>query len=76
MLILKTKQQNKKIDTNHKISTFFSIIVSTRIRNYLHPFKINSSDILFYPTSTVVLSKLIFWWEIAFLSFTKTPHIV
>ena len=46
ILILKNKQQNKKIDTKLWPPSF-SIIVLTRLRNDLHAFKINSSVILF-----------------------------
>ena len=39
------------------MAAIFSIIVSTRIRNDLHAFKMNSSSILFNSSSIAVLSK-------------------
>ena len=62
VLILKNKQ-NKKIDTKltqYGHHSLFSIIVSTRLRNGLHTFKINSSNILFRSSSIAVLSGPIF----------------
>ena len=48
---------------------FFSIIVSTHLRNDLHALKIKSSDILFHSFSSM------FGWEVAFVLFSKTSHI-
>ena len=45
------------------MATFFSIVVSTRIRNDLHIFKVDSSDILFHSSSMVVLSEPMFGYE-------------
>ena len=64
--------QNSKF-TQYDSHFFKSIIVSTRLRNKLHAFKINSSDIWFCSSSIVVLSEPIFEWEIAFVLFSKTP---
>ena len=50
-------------------------IVSTRLRNDLLVFKINSSNILFHSSSIAVLSVPIFRWEIAFVLFSQMPHI-
>ena len=76
ILILKNKQQNKKKDTKQWIHSiwpqFFSIIVLTHLSKW---FKINSSDILFHSSSIVVLSEPIFRWEVAFVLFSKMPHI-
>ena len=57
------------------MAIIFSIIVSTRLRNGFHAFKINSSDILFHSSSIAVLSEPIFGWEVAFVLFSITPHI-
>ena len=57
------------------MAAIFSIIVPTRLRNDLHAFKINSSDILFHSFSIAVLSEPIFGRKIAFVLFSKTPHI-
>ena len=50
----------------------FTIIVSTHLRNDLHAFKINSSDILFHSSSIEVLSEPIFGWFHLFC-FLKRP---
>ena len=49
-----------------------TIIVSIHLWNDLHAFKINSIDILFHFSSIAVLIEPIFWWEVAFVSFSKT----
>ena len=36
----------------------------------------NSSDILFHSSSVAVLSEPTFGWEVSFVLFLKTPHIV
>ena len=55
---------------------FFSIFVSTRLRNDLHALRIDSSDVLFHSSSIAVSSEPIFRWEVAFvLFFSKTLHI-
>ena len=56
------------------MTTIFWIIVSTHLRNDLLAFKINHSDILFDSSSIVVLSDLIFRWEIALALFSKTRY--
>ena len=43
---------------------------------YQHGFKVNSSDILFYSSSIAVLSEPIFGWEVEFILFSETPHMV
>ena len=57
------------------MAAIFSIIVSTCLRNDLHAFKIDSSDILFHSSSITVFSEPIFGREVVFVSFSKTPHI-
>ena len=39
------------------------------------PFKINSSHILSHSSSIAISSVPIFEWEVAFVLFSKTPHI-
>ena len=48
---------------------FFSIILSTCLRNDLHDFKINL-DILFHSPSIAVISERVFGWEVAFALFS------
>ena len=57
------------------MATIFPMIVSTRLRDDLHTFKINNPDILFHSSSIAVISEPIFGWEVAFLFLFKTPHI-
>ena len=75
ILILKNKQQSKKIHTKLYIYSvwppFFKIILSTILRNDLHVLKINSSDILFHSSSIAVLSEPIFQWEVTLVLFSK-----
>ena len=54
---------------------FFSIIVSSRHRKDFYAFKVNISDILFYSSSVTVLSEPILGWIVAFVLFSKKPHI-
>ena len=76
---IKQTQQNKKIDTKQYIYSiwppFFSIILSTYLRNVLHAFKINSSDILFHSSSITVLSEPIFGREAAFVLLSKKNNL-
>ena len=58
------------------MATIFFIIAATRLRNDLHPNKINSSHILFRSFSFAILSESILRWNVAFLLFPETPHIV
>ena len=58
------------------MAAIFLIIVSAYLRNDLHALKINSSDILFHSFSIEVLSKPLFGWEVAFVFFSKTLHII
>ena len=46
-------------------SFFFSCL-----QNVLHPFNMNSSDILFYSSSKAVLKEPIFGWEVVFVLFS------
>ena len=64
--------QNSKFTYGHN---FFSIILSIHIRNDLHAFKINSSEILFHSSLIAVLSESIFRWEDAFDLFSKILYI-
>ena len=54
------------------------MVVSTCLRNDLHAFKINSSDILFHSSSIAVLSEPIFGREVAFVLFCllKYPYSI
>ena len=75
---LKNKQPFKKIDTKQYIYSIcppfsFSDIFSTRLRNDLHDFKINSSDILFQSSSIAVYPNQYLGGKL--LLFSKTPHI-
>ena len=78
LIIIKKKIQTTKWDYRYKTGnllnlpvTFISFIVSTRFRNDLHVFKINSSDILFHSSSIAVLSESIFRWELHLFCFLK-----
>ena len=55
------------------ISSYSSIYLS--IWNDFPAFKIKSSDILFHSSLIAVLSEPIFRPEVAFVLFSKTPHI-
>ena len=80
-----TSTLNKKIDEKQYGNHFFfqllyadmQIILKVcwRLLRNLHAFKINSSDILFHSLSIAVLSKPMFEWEVAFVLFSKMPHI-
>ena len=53
------------------MAAIFLITTSTRLRNDLHAFKVNSSSILFHSSSLAVLSQLIFGWDVVFVCFLK-----
>ena len=57
------------------MATILSTIVSTIFRNDFHTFKINSSDILFHSSSISPLAELNFGYEVAFVLFSKAPHV-
>ena len=70
--IRRSTQNNKFTHHGHYL---FQLLKSKRLRNDLYAFKINYSDILFHSSSITILSEPIFGWEIAFILFSKTPHI-
>ena len=54
----------------------FLIIVSSHLRNDLHAFKMNLSEILFHSSSiALLLSEPIFGWEVAYVLFSKMSLI-
>ena len=52
-----------------------AIIVSTCLQDDWHILNINYSGISFPLSSIADFSEPIFGWEIAFVLFSKTPHI-
>ena len=58
------------------MATIFSIIVLTHLRNNLHAFKIDSSDILYHSSSIAGLNEPIFGLEVTIVLLSKRPHIV
>ena len=58
------------------MATILSIIVWTRLQKNLNAFNINSSDIWYHFSSIAMLSEAIFVWEVEFVLFSKTSHIV
>ena len=63
------KYRHKTVNLLNMATIFFSMILSTRIRNDFNTFKINSSDILFHSLLIAILSEPIFGWEVAFVLF-------
>ena len=54
---------------------FFQLFYQHALEMTCIAFKINSSDILFHSSSIAVLSEQIFGWEVAFVLFSKMPHM-
>ena len=53
------------------MATIFSIVASLHLRNDLHAFTIDSSDILFHSSSIAVLNEPIFEWEDLFVLLSR-----
>ena len=70
---MNNKEDRHKTVNIPNMTLFFSIIVSTPIRNDLHVPRINSFDIYFHSSSIAVLKKTIFGWGVVFVLFSKTP---
>ena len=74
----KKKKSHKKIEDRHKTVNLLNLATPplslSNLRNDLHAFKINFGH--FIPFLLNSSLKLIFGWEVAFVLFSKMPHIV